>query len=90
MPERDFTRAATELRNQLGLFLLGVLALALAVAAFVSVRLTRPLRELSDFARALPEQDLSAGRNLPAHIIDLPRRGPFHEGRLDAAFVGSQ
>ena len=87
VPERDFTRAATELRNQLGLFFLLVLAVGLMVAGFVSIRLTRPLRQLSEFARALPEQDLSAGQTLPAHIAELPRRRPDEVGRLAAAFA---
>lgn len=87
VPERDFTRAATALRNQLGLFLLLVLAAGLAVAGLLSIRLTRPLHQLSEFARALPEQDLVAGRMLPAHIAELPRRRPDEVGRLAAAFA---
>ena len=87
VPERDFTRAATDLRNQLGLFFLLVLAIGLTVAGFVSIRLTRPLRQLSEFARALPEQDLSAGQILPAHIAELPQRRPDEVGRLAAAFA---
>src|SRR5690606_10362916 len=87
VPERDFTRAANELRNQLGLFFLIVLAIGLTVAGFVSIRLTRPLRQLSEFARALPDQDLSAGQALPSHIVELPRRRPDEVGRLAAAFV---
>ncbi len=87
VPERDFTRAATELRNRLGVFFLLVLVVALAVAGFVSLRLTRPLHQLSEFARALPEQDLSAGQTLPAHIAELPRRQPDEVGRLAAAFA---
>lgn len=85
--ERDFTRAATELRNQLGLFFLLVLVVALAVAGFLSLRLTRPLRQLSEFALALPEQDLSTGQTLPSHIAELPRRRPDEVGRLAAAFA---
>ena len=87
VPEGDFTRAATELRNQLGFFLLLVLAAGLTVAGLLSIRLTRPLHQLSEFARALPEQDLSAGRMLPAHIAELPRRRPDEVGRLAAAFA---
>lgn len=87
VPERDFTRTATELRNQLGIFFLLVLVVGLAVAGFVSLRLTRPLHQLSEFARSLPEQDLSAGQTLPAHIIELPRRRPDEVGRLAAAFA---
>src|SRR5690606_2196251 len=51
VPEADFIRAATELRNQLGLFLLMVLAGGLMVAGVVSLRLTRPLHQLSELDR---------------------------------------
>ena len=87
VPEADFTRAATALRNQLGLFLLLVLAGGLGVAGIVSLRLTRPLHQLSEFARALPEQDLVAGSMLPSHIAELPRRRPDEVGRLAGAFA---
>ena len=87
VPERDFTRAATELRNQLGLFFLVVLAVGLGVAGWVSLRMTRPLHQLSEFARALPDQDLVAGRMLPAHIAELPQRRPDEVGRLAGAFA---
>ena len=87
VPEADFTRAATELRNQLGVFLMLVLAAGLAIAGIVSLRLTRPLHQLSEFARALPEQDLVAGSMLPNHIAELPRRRPDEVGRLAGAFV---
>lgn len=88
VPESDFTRAATELRNTLGVFLLLVLAAALTVAGVLSLRMTRPLHQLSEFARALPDQDLSdASRSLPAHIAQLPLRRRDEVGRLAAAFA---
>lgn len=87
VPEHDFTRAATELRNKLGLFFALILVAALTVAGVVSLRLTRPLHQLSEFARALPEQDLSAHHTLPAHIAELPQRRPDEVGRLAAAFA---
>lgn len=87
VPEADFTRAATELRNQLGVLLLLVLAGGLIVAGMVSLRMTRPLHQLSEFARALPEQDLAGGSMLPAHIAELPRRRPDEVGRLASAFA---
>ncbi len=87
VPESDFTRAANDLRNQLALFFLIVLVVGLLVAGILSLRLTRPLHELSEFARALPDQDLVAGRMLPAHIAELPHRRPDEVGRLAAAFA---
>ena len=87
VPEADFTSAATELRNRIGLYFLLVLAVGLIVAGLVSLRLTRPLHQLSEFARALPDQDLVAGSMLPAHIAELPRRRPDEVGRLAGAFA---
>ena len=87
VPEADFTRAATQLRNQLGLYFLLVLAIGLIIAGLLSLRLTRPLHQLSEFARALPEQDLVAGSMLPAHIAELPQRRPDEVGRLASAFA---
>lgn len=87
VPEGDFTRAATQLRNQLGIFLLLVLAAGLVIAGIVSLRLTRPLHQLSEFARALPDQDLVAGSLLPRHIAELPHRRPDEVGRLASAFA---
>src|SRR5690606_21137771 len=67
--------------------LLLVLAGGLIVAGMVSLRMTRPLHQLSEFARALPEQDLAGGSMLPAHIAELPRRRPDEVGRLASAFA---
>src|SRR5690606_4133601 len=73
--------------NQLGIFLLLVLAAGLVIAGIVSLRLTRPLHQLSEFARALPDQDLVAGSLLPRHIAELPHRRPDEVGRLASAFA---
>ncbi|MFW7341083.1 SpoIIE family protein phosphatase [Pollutimonas sp. H1-120] len=87
VPSEDLTRAATELRNRLGILFLAVLLVSLAVAWALSVRITRPLQELSDFARALPEQDLSAAGPIPPHIARLPQNQPDEVGRLAATFM---
>src|SRR3546814_574142 len=60
VPRDDLTRPATQLLNRLGVIFLGILLISLIVAWFLSARITRPLQQLSAFARKLPEQDLSA------------------------------
>jgi sigma-B regulation protein RsbU (phosphoserine phosphatase) len=87
VPSEDLTRAATELRNRLGVLFLAVLLVSLIVAWALSVRITRPLQQLSDFARALPEQDLSAAGPIPPHIARLPQNQPDEVGRLAATFM---
>ncbi|RTZ39776.1 HAMP domain-containing protein [Candidimonas sp. SYP-B2681] len=87
VPAEDLTRAATDLRNRLGWVFLLVLLASLGVAWALSVRLTRPLQQLSDFARALPEQDLSTASPIPEHIKRLPAMQPDEVGRLAATFI---
>src|SRR5690606_6275834 len=87
VPSEDLTRAATELRNRLGMVFLAILLVSLAIAWAFSVRLTRPLQQLSDFARVLPEQDLSAASPIPPHIARLPQNQPDEVGRLAATFM---
>lgn len=87
VPSEDLTRAATQLRNRLAWLFLGVLLLSLAIAWALSVRITRPLERLADFARALPEQDLSTARPIPQHIARLPQHQPDEVGRLAETFM---
>ncbi|MBB5214730.1 SpoIIE family protein phosphatase [Parapusillimonas granuli] len=87
VPTDDLTRPATALRFRLGTIFLGVLGLSLLVAWAMSARITRPLQQLSDFARKLPEQDLSAAADIPDHIAQLPRKQPDEVGRLAATFI---
>lgn len=87
VPAKDLTSAATELRNRLVWVFLAVLLVSLAIAWALSARLTRPLQQLSDFARALPEQDLSRASPIPGHIARLPHKQPDEVGRLAATFI---
>ncbi len=87
VPAQDLTSAATSLRNRLAWVFLLVLAVSLIIAWALSARLTRPLQQLSDFARALPEQDLGVAGPIPEHIARLPQKQPDEVGRLAAAFV---
>ena len=87
VPTQDLTSAATDLRNRLGWAFVAILLVSLAIAWALSVRLTRPLQQLSDFARALPEQDLSTATPIPGHIARLPHKQPDEVGRLAATFI---
>lgn len=87
VPARDLTSAATALRNRLAWVFVLVLLVSLAVAWALSARLTRPLQQLSDYARALPEQDLSLASPIPQHIARLPNKQPDEVGRLAATFI---
>lgn len=87
VPNTDLTRPATELLRRLGAIFLGILLISLIVAWFLSARITRPLQQLSTFARKLPEQDLSAPADIPSHIAQLPTKQPDEVGRLAATFI---
>src|SRR5690606_9218567 len=64
-----------------------ILLVALLVAWALSARITQPLQQLSLFARKLPEQDLSAAADIPAHIARLPSRQPDEVGQLASTFI---
>jgi len=87
VPQNDLTAPARALRDRLGLAFLLVLLVSLAVAWVLSARISRPLRQLSDFARALPEQDLQQAGHIPPYIAQLPHRQPDEVGRLAATFM---
>ncbi|MBF6616714.1 MAG: SpoIIE family protein phosphatase [Candidimonas sp.] len=87
VPADDLTHAAEQLRNRLAWLFVGVLLVSLAIAWALSARITRPLKQLTEFARALPEQDLSTAGPIPPHIAQLPQRQPDEVGRLAATFM---
>ncbi|OWT62085.1 SpoIIE family protein phosphatase [Candidimonas nitroreducens] len=87
VPRRDLTAAAIQLRNRLAWVFLIVLVASLAVAWALSTRISRPLRQLADFARKLPEQDLSTAAPIPERISRLPKDQPDEVGRLAATFI---
>ncbi len=87
VPADDLSHAANTLRTRLLLLFLAVLASSLAVAWSLSARIIRPLQQLSDYARALPDQDLGLPASTPAHIAGLPERQPDEVGRLAATFM---
>lgn len=87
VPGGDLTRPATELRDRLGLLFLAGLLLSLAIAWILAARITRPLQQLSDFARQLPERDLELDEPLPANIKQLPQRHHDEVGRLATTII---
>ncbi len=87
VPARELALPATTLRNRLGLIFLAGLLAALAVAWLLAARITRPLQQLGDFARHLPERDLTRNPGLPQDIAALPRRYGDEVGDLAAAFI---
>jgi len=87
VPNKDLTRAAIQLRNRLVWVFVLALLISLAIAWAWSARIARPLRDLTDFARKLPEQDLGAPADIPPHIEQLPRNQPDEVGRLAATFM---
>ncbi|HLR13337.1 MAG TPA: SpoIIE family protein phosphatase, partial [Burkholderiaceae bacterium] len=87
VPRQEMARPATELRNRLGLLFLAGLLLALGIAWLLSARITRPLQNLGEFVRGLPEGDLTQAPALPAHIRQLPALHHDEVGSLAAAFI---
>lgn len=87
VPAAELARPAMQLRNHIGmLFAAGLLA-ALAVAWLLSARITGPLQQLGDFARRLPERNLTLSEPLPAHISTLPKKHHDEVGGLAAAII---
>lgn len=87
VPNDDLTQPAIKLRNRLAAIFLAILLISLIVAWALSARITRPLQQLSLFARKLPEQDLSAAADIPDHITQLPSKQPDEVGRLASTFI---
>lgn len=87
VPNDDLTRPATQLLKRLSVYFLGILLISLIVAWLLSARITRPLQQLTLFARKLPDQDLSAAANIPGHIAQLPNKQPDEVGRLASTFI---
>lgn len=87
VPADDLTSPAIQLRNRLAWLFVAALLLSMALAWALSARITRPLKELTEFARALPEHDLSQAAPIPARIARLPEQQPDEVGRLASTFM---
>lgn len=85
--KRELKQPAIAVRNRLLWIFALALLLSLAVAWLWSARLARPLRDLAAFARKLPEQDLNAPADIPAHIQALPRTHSDEVGHLADTFM---
>lgn len=87
VPSAGLARPATELRNRIGLLFLAGLVAALGLAWVLSRHITGPLQQLGNFARHLPERDLTLTEPLPDHIERLPQHHNDEVGDLAAAFI---
>lgn len=87
VPRSDLTAPAKQLINRQALVFGLTLLAALAVAWVVAARMARPLDQLTRYARQLPEQDLTAPPQVPAHIASLPARHRDEVGRLAESFL---
>ncbi|MBG0775712.1 MAG: SpoIIE family protein phosphatase [Desulfovibrionaceae bacterium] len=67
--------------------ILAVFVLSLLVAYAVASRIARPLGRLAGYAKALPEQDLTAEPEGESPIADLPRVLHDEVGRLAQSFL---
>lgn len=90
VPHNDLTEPARQLIRRQALIFSGALLLALALAWHLATRISRPLDTLTRYARSLPEQDLTAPAEPPAHIAGLPARHQDEVGRLAASFLFMQ
>jgi len=87
VPADDLTRAARSLETRLAAIFAVSLLLSLALAWLLSTRIVRPLRKLSNYARTLPDQDLSVPAAPPQDIMRLPARHHDEVGRLAATVI---
>lgn len=90
VPESDFTAPATQLLNRLAIIFAITLLLALVFAWLLATRIARPLDTLTQYARQLPEQDLTTDVSVPSHIAALPQHHHDEVGRLAASFLFMQ
>lgn len=87
VPQSDFTAPAMVLLHRQALIFGGTLLLALLFAWMFAIRIVRPLKQLTNYARQLPQQDLTVIANVPDHIAALPRQRRDEVGRLAASFL---
>ncbi|MBV6274069.1 SpoIIE family protein phosphatase [Alcaligenaceae bacterium CGII-47] len=87
VPTEDLTEPATDLVSGLIWLFLGILVITLGLAWALAARITHPLQQLSHFAKALPEQDLSTAGPIPDTILQLPEKQPDEVGRLASTFI---
>lgn len=82
VPRSDLLQPAHQLLRLQGAIFLAMLGLALLLAWFYAARLIRPLNLLTQYARTLPERDLTANQPVPAAIAALPDQHRDEVGRL--------
>lgn len=90
VPATDLTIAAQRLVNRQAVIFAVMLILAVLFAWLVATRMTRPLDQLTAYARQLPDEDLTARAEAPAQIAALPRQHADEVGRLAESFLFMQ
>ena len=90
VPESDLTAPAKQLMNRLAILFAITLLLALVAAWLIATRIARPLDKLTQYARQLPELDLTVDAPVPAHIAALPQHHRDEVGRLATSFLFMQ
>lgn len=78
---------ARELVHRLSLIIAGVFLASLGLGLVLSIRVTKPLNALADYAKSLPETDFTTSEDQTAAIRDLPARHKDEVGRLAKALV---
>lgn len=90
VPQSDLQAPARSLIRRQALIFAGALLLALALAWLIATRITRPLDTLTQYARSLPDQDLTTLAEPPTSIAALPARHRDEVGRLASSFLFMQ
>ncbi|MGQ7293616.1 SpoIIE family protein phosphatase [Bordetella bronchiseptica] len=87
VPEPDLTDPAQNLVRRQALIFAATLLAGLMLAWVVAVRIARPLAQLSNYARQLPNQDLTEPIRVPPSVACLPRRRRDEVGQLAESFL---
>ncbi len=85
--KREIARPARDLLTNQGAIFALVLVVGLVLALAFSARISGPLAKLADYAKAIPEQDLTAEPPADSPIQNLSTRYHDEVGRLAESFV---
>jgi len=85
--DRDYTYdVSTSMKTTAGILTLTVLVLGLIGAKFISTRITRPLKQLTNYARQLPSRDITDGKTRNA-LSELKSTKDKDVGELVRSFA---
>ncbi|GAB6060214.1 SpoIIE family protein phosphatase [Desulfonatronum parangueonense] len=83
----EINAPARDLVSRLSLIIAGVLLASLALGLVLSIRLTRPLNALTEYAKSMPETDFTSADPRSTAIDHLPRQNKDEVGRLAEALI---